>query len=220
MSGPAWKVVWTLCLAMCAVLRVSAQSGAPTCDPRPLDADSYALTATLYVDVKSYFVLAFDRVALKVYRYGELAGPFEKTMGMPKFVGADRERFWRALGGCIDPEARPEAVVPWTEVREIRGGNWVLWFKLDQRVAIASETGRRKSVDEIKVNLHWRDRDGGPLRHARPRGPAHTSIMGPFDYNQRLRYTIAKHVEPRSTHQAAQGVEICWLVASHAVTRS
>jgi hypothetical protein len=282
-------VVWTLSFVICAVLRVPAQrGGAPTCDPRALDADSYALTtrgiaevvleertswwdgfiigrhaealsdlnfsatsvaehalalddrnllahgilarqyvilgedaeradeawravldhggavawtATLYdVDAKSYFVLAFDRAALRIYRYGELAGPFEKRMGVPRFVGADRERFWRALGGCIDADARPEAVIPWSDVREIKGGNWVIWFKLNQGISIASDNGRRKTLDEIKVNLHGATGTVDLYVTRDTRDPAHASVrgvgMGPFDYNQRVRYTIAKHVDP------------------------
>ena len=288
MARPLWKVVWTLSFVLCAVLRGSAQSGAASCDPRSLDADSYALTtrgvaevvleertswwdgfsvgrhaaalddlnssatsvaeyalrlddrnllahatlarqyvvvgedadyadrawrtvldnggavvwtATLYdVDAKSYFVVAFDRVALRVYRYGELAGPFEKKMGMPTFVGADRERFWRALGGCIDPAAHPEAVVPWREVREIKGGNWVLWFKLDRRITIRSDNGKEKSVDEIKVNLHGATGTVDVYVSPDYRDPWNPNVrtigMGPFDYNQRVRYTIAKHVDP------------------------
>jgi hypothetical protein len=44
-------------------------------------------TATLYdVDAKSYFLLAFDRNQLRIYRYGELAGRFATHMGMPQFV--------------------------------------------------------------------------------------------------------------------------------------
>jgi hypothetical protein len=158
-------------------------------------------TATLYdVDTRSFFMIAFDRNAIRIYRYGELAGPYEKTMGMPKFVGADRERFWRALGGCIDEAARPEAVIPWAMVREMRGGNWVIWFKLDRKVPIASDNGKRKSLSEIKVNLHGAtgtfhanvtvDYDDPERTSFRPYG------MGPFDYNQRVRYTIAKHVDP------------------------
>jgi hypothetical protein len=158
-------------------------------------------TATLYdVDVKSYFVLAFDRVALRIYRYGELAGPFEKSMGMPKFAGADRERFWRALAGCIDPAAQPEAVIPWSEVSEIRGGNWVLWFKLARRISIASDNGRRKALNEIKVNLHGATGTVEVHVSRDTRNPENVSVrpigMGPFDYNQRVRYTIAKHVDP------------------------
>jgi hypothetical protein len=285
MSGPSWKVVWTLSFAICAVLRGSAQTGAATCDQRTLDADSYALatrgvaevvleertswwdsfsigrhaaalddlnssatrvaeyalrlddrnllayatlarqyvvvgedadrawrtvfdnagavvwTATLYdVDAKSYFVVAFDRAALRVYRYGELAGPYEKKMGMPTFVGADRERFWRALGGCIDPTAHPEAVIPWSEVREIKGGNWVLWFKLNRRITIRSDNGKEKSVDQIKVSLHGATGTVDVYVSPDDREPWNPNVrtigMGPFDYNQRVRYTIAKHVDP------------------------
>jgi hypothetical protein len=159
-------------------------------------------TATLYdVDARSYFVVAFDRAALRVYRYGELAGPFQKNMGMPKFVGADRERFWRALGGCIDPAAHPEAIIPWSEVREIKGGNWVLWFKLNRRVTIRSDNGKEKSVDEIKVNLHGATGTVevyvSPDYHDPWNPKVRTIGMGPFDYNQRVRYTIAKHVDPQ-----------------------
>jgi hypothetical protein len=288
MSGPTWKVVWTISFVMCAVLRGAAQSGLASCDPRTLDADSYALTtrgvaevvleertswwdgfnvgrhaaalddlnssatsvaeyalrlddrnllahatlarqyvvagedandadrawrtvldnggavvwtATLYdVDARSHFVVAFDRAALRVYRYGELAGPFEKKMGLPTFVGADRERFWRALGGCIDPAAHPEAVIPWSEVREIKGGNWVLWFKLNRRITIRSDNGKEKTVDEIKVNLHGATGTVDVYVSPDYRDPWNPNVrgigMGPFDYNQRVRYTIAKHVDP------------------------
>jgi hypothetical protein len=158
-------------------------------------------TATLYdVDAKSYFVVAVDRSALRIFRYGELAGPFEKRMGVPKFVGADRERFWRAWGGCIDGSARPEAVIPWDDVREIKGGNWVLWFKLRRPVAIASDNGKRKNLDEIKVNLHGATGSVDIYVTHDYRDPYNPNVrgigMGPFDYNQRVRYTIAKHVDP------------------------
>ena len=49
----------------------------------------------------------------------------------------------------------PDAEVPWSAVREIKAGNWVLWFKLDEPVHLASDrTGKRKKLDEIKLNLH------------------------------------------------------------------
>jgi hypothetical protein len=158
-------------------------------------------TATLYdVDPKSYFLMAFDRTALRIYRYGELAGPFEKTMGTPKFVGSDRERFWRAFGGCIAADARPEAVIPWTGVREIKGGNWVLWFKLDRRVTITSDNGKRKTLDEIKVNPHGAMGSVDVYVSRDYRTPGRPNVrtigMGPFDYIQRVRYTLAKHVDP------------------------
>ena len=145
-------------------------------------------TATLYdVDAKSYFVVAIDRSALRIYRFGELAGPFEKKMGVPRMVGADRERFWRAWGGCVDSSARPEAVIPWSDVREIKGGNWVLWFKLNRQVAIVSDNGKRKTVDEIKVNLHGATGSVDIYVTHDYRDPANPLVrgsgMGPFGYN-------------------------------------
>ena len=119
---------------------------------------------------------------------------------MPTFVGADRERFWRALGGCIDAAARPEAVIPWSDVREIKGGNWVLWFKLDRQVTVRSDNRKEKSVDEIKMNLHGATGTVDVYVSPDYRDPWNPNVrtvgMGPFDYNQRVRYTIAKHVDP------------------------
>jgi hypothetical protein len=158
-------------------------------------------TATLYdVDARSYFLMAFDRNAIRVYRYGELAGPFETRLGVPQFVGEDRERFWRAMGGCIDPAARPEAVVPWSDVHEIKAGNWVLYFKFNNRVTIASDRGKRATVREIKANLHGAIGDIEVHTTRDPIDPwkvdVRTMGIGPLGYQQRVRFTIAKHVDP------------------------
>lgn len=158
-------------------------------------------TSTLYdVDYKSYFLMAFDRQGLRVYRYGELAGPFETRMGMPRFVGGDRERFWRAMAGCIDPQARPEAAIPWDQVREIKAGNWVLYFKLTRPITIASDRGRKKSLNEIKVNLHGATGTIDVLTSRDTRDPTHVSVrpmgIGPLAYQQRVRFTLAKFVDP------------------------
>lgn len=298
MSGLRSKYVWTSVLLLCAALRAVAhgrdsrdlpRAGAPTCDARSINADSYALTtraqalivnddrsgpwwkrfsvdeaaadlydlnssstyaaerareldprnlmahgllarqyvvmgedasladsawqtvldnggavvwtATLYdLDTKSYFLMAFDRRALRVYRYGELAGPFETRLGMPQFVGEDRERFWRAWAGCIDPSARPEAVIPWDEVREIKAGNWVLYFKLSRPVTITSDRGKKKALDEIKVNLHGAT---GTVETHVSRDPidpwkadVRTMGIGPLAYQQRVRFTLVKFVDP------------------------
>jgi hypothetical protein len=75
---------------------------------------------------------------------------------MPKFPGPERERFWRAWAGCLDPTARPETTIPWTDVSEIKAGNWVLYFKLTRKVTLGSDGGKRKDLDEITVNLHGR----------------------------------------------------------------
>jgi len=158
-------------------------------------------TATLYdVDAKSYFLMAFDRQALRVYRYGELAWPFPTHLGLPQFVGEDRERFWRAMGGCIDPAARPEAVIPWSDVHEIKAGNWVLYFKLSRPVTITSDRNKRSTVNEIKVNLHGAT---GTVETHVSRDPidpwkvdVRTMGIGPLAYQQRVRVTLVKFVDP------------------------
>ena len=161
-------------------------------------------TATLYdVDTKSFFLLAFDRQALRIYRYGELAGPYQTRLGMPQVVGEDRETFWRALGGCLDPLARPEAVVPWSQVREITSGNWVHYFKLTTAIVVTSDRGKRKTLTEIKVNLHG---GSGTVDYLvtrddlEPWNPYTASVrgigMGPLAYQERVRHTLVKFVDP------------------------
>ena len=161
-------------------------------------------TATLYdVDAKSFFLMAFDRQALRIYRLGEIAGAFETHLGVPEMPGRENARFWRAWGGCIDADARPEAIVPWSDVREIKSGNWVLWFKLTHPITVRSDRDKKKTIDEIKVNLHggigsyevhvttdalepyawWKD-------------DVRVFGIGPLSYNERIRYTLAKLVDP------------------------
>jgi len=158
-------------------------------------------TATLYdIDARSYFLLAFDRTSLRIFRYGALAGDFETAMGVPRFVDERRERFWRAWAGCIDAAVSPEATIPWNDVREIKAGNWVLYFKLDTRVTVASDRGKKKSLSEIKVNLHGAT---GTIEVHTTRDPidpwkvyVRTMGIGPLDYQQRIRYTLVKFVDP------------------------
>lgn len=158
-------------------------------------------TATLYdVDTKSYFIMAFDREALRIYRFGELAGRFDTRMGMPQFPGADRERLWRAWGGCIEADAQPEAVVPWSDVREIKAGNWVLYFKLTNKVRITSDRGKKADLGEIKVNLHGAT---GSIEVRTSRDPidpwkidVRTIGMGPLAYQERVRRTLVAFVDP------------------------
>lgn len=158
-------------------------------------------TATLYdVDTKSYFVMAFDRQTLRVYRFGELAGPFDRHFGMPQFPGGDRERLWRAWGGCIDAAAQPEAVIPWADVREIKAGNWVLYFKLTHKVRITSDRGKKADLDEIKVNLHGAT---GSIEVHTTRDPidpwkidVRTMGIGPLAYQERVRRTLVAFVDP------------------------
>jgi hypothetical protein len=155
-------------------------------------------SATLYdVDARTYFFLAFDRRALRVYRMEQLAGVVKRRFyGIPEFPGPDNERFYAAWGGCLDPAIVPDAVVPWSDVREIKAGNWVLWFKLTRPVTIGSDrTGKRKTLREIKVNLHGRT---GELEVYKPVGEDRLALRGrgPAAYQDLVRRTLVKFVDP------------------------
>lgn len=89
------------------------------------------------VDARSTFVFVFDRSALRVYR----AGAFGATTDA-------------AMEGCLADSIAPEALIPWSNVREIEAGNWVLWFKLREPVVITSDRGRQRRVDELKAYFH------------------------------------------------------------------
>ena len=151
-------------------------------------------TATEYnVDARSTFVFAFDREALRVYR----AGAFGQTTE-------------RAMHGCVDDSIRPEAVIPWRNVREIEAGNWVVWFRLREPVTIRSDRGRSERVDELKAFFHGAG--GGDLsfyynlkhegtipfwnvevyRVENVRGIA----VGPTDFQRRLQFVIARVTDP------------------------
>lgn len=158
-------------------------------------------TATLYdVDARSFFVLAFDRRGVRVYRFGQLAGAFETRVGTPKFPDAGNTRFWRAMGGCIDVMEQPEAEIPWSDVSEIKSGNWVLWIKFRNPARIRSDRGKRKEVRELKVNLHgqtgdltvYYNLDRGRVENVR--GIA----VGPNDYQRRVQHVLATLFDPRN----------------------
>ncbi len=155
-------------------------------------------TATLYdVNARTYFVLAFDRKAIRVYRFGQLAGEYAKKFGgIPEFPGPQNVRFWSALAGCLPADVVPEATVPWSDVKEIKAGNWVLWFKLTRKVQIADDGGKKKkTLDEIKVNLHGRT---GSIEVYKLVGEDHpaTRGRGPAGYQDLVRRTMVKFVDP------------------------
>ena len=156
-----------------------------------------AWTATLYdVDVRTYFLLAFDARGIRVYRFDQVVDQLKRgRAGIPEFPGPD-DRFWAADAGCIPSEIVPDAEVPWSAVREIKAGNWVLWFELDRKVQIGSDrTGKRKTLDEIKLNLHGRS---GSFEVYEPVGEHRPAIRsrGPADYQDMVRRTIAEFVDP------------------------
>ena len=153
--------------------------------------------ATLFdVDDRAYFVAAFDRKGIRIYRFGQLAGALRTNFGVPQFPGPDREELWRALGGCLPGAMAPEATIPWTSVREIESGNFVLWFELDSAVTIRSDRGRRKNVDNLMINLH--DASGAfDLRAGR--GGAmfmRRANVSAAAYQERVRGTLVQFFDP------------------------
>jgi len=157
-----------------------------------------AWTATLYdVDARTYFLVAFDARGIRIYRFEQVVERLKRGFyGIPEFPGAGDARFWASAAGCIPAEIVPDAEVPWSKVREIKAGNWVLWFKLTEDVRIASDrTGKRKTLDEIKLNLHGRT---GSLEVYKPTGEYHLALRGrgPADYQDLVRRTLARFVDP------------------------
>ena len=91
---------------------------------------------------------------------------------------------------------------------ETKPGNWVLWFKLTRDVTIRSDRGRKKTLDEIKVNLHG---ETGVVKILAERNPGFDPewddetdefrnlrgiALGPWDYNRRVRDLILRFAEP------------------------
>jgi len=158
-----------------------------------------AWTGTLYdVDPRTYFFLVFDRERLRIYTFEQMAGSVKRGFyGIPEFPGADNESFWAAAGGCVDPSIRPEAEISWSDVRELKAGNWVLWFKLTRSVRVSSDrTGNTKQLREIKVALHGRTED---LEVYKPIGEDHLALRGrgPAGFQDLVRRTLVSLVDPQ-----------------------
>ena len=167
-------------------------------------------TATLYdVDYKSYFVMSFGRNAVRIYRRGQFTGPVATSLGYAKFPEAAEIAFYEATAGCPDRSVTPVATIPWSNARELRSGNWVLWFKLARPVAIVSDRGKKKSLSEIKVNLHGATGEVTILAERNPdfepgwgsdSEPWKNVLgigLGPWDYNLRLRDMILQFADPQ-----------------------
>ena len=159
-------------------------------------------TATLYdVDYKSYFLMSFGRDAVRIYRMGQFTGPIDRRLGYAKFPEPTEVAFYEATAGCPHPSIAPVATIPWSEVKELRSGNWVLWFKLARPVTIVSDRENKKTLGEIKVNLHGAT---GEVRILAERSPdydePYTNVrgigLGPWDYNRRMRDMILRFAEP------------------------
>jgi hypothetical protein len=159
-----------------------------------------AWLATLFdVDDRAYFVVAFDREGIRVYRFGQLAGAIRQERGVPVLPGPDREELWRALGGCVPEGLPPEATIPWSSVREIESGRFALWFELDSPVAIRSDRGRTKRLTRVMVNLHTAQH-GPAIGYFFPGPPppfaVRPSTVGPAAYQERVRGTLIELFDP------------------------
>jgi hypothetical protein len=156
--------------------------------------------ATLYdVDAHDYFLMAFSATGIRVYRFGEAAGSFERQLGVPGFPGPEAIGLWRALGGCLGG-LRAEADVSWAEVYEIKAGNYVIHFKFSRRVRVSGDRGKTKTLDEFKVALHGAI--GTVEYHVTPdtrpgEPPSVRGIgIGPTAYQDRIRSTLVAIVDP------------------------
>jgi hypothetical protein len=157
-----------------------------------------AWSGTLYdVDARNYFLLAFDHRGIRVYRFEQLAQMVERGFyGIIKFPSSEDERFWAAASGCIPTEITPDAEVSWDQVREIKAGNYVLWFKLTHPVTITSDRNRkRKTLDEIKVALHGAVPS---FEVYKPVGEDYlaTRGRGPAGFQDLTRRVLVKFVDP------------------------
>jgi hypothetical protein len=166
---------------------------------------SLAWTATLYdVDAKSFFVMAFNREGITVFRFGEAAPNFRRHLGVPQFPGPEATGLWRAWGGCFDT-LRAEAFVPWSDVREIAAGNYVIWFRFNTPVTVSSDNRKKKTLKEFKVALHGAM---GTVDYRQTFGSGdddrwyedtrtYTGIgRGPASYQDRIRLVLVAEVDP------------------------
>ena len=165
-----------------------------------------AWTATLYdVDAKSFFVMGFDRDGIRVFRFGEAAPDFTRHLGVPEFPGPEAKQLWRAWGGCFDG-LRAEAFVPWTDVREIAAGNYVIWFRFNTPVTVTADSRKKKTLKEFKVALHgamgtvdYKQTPGsGDGDHWYEDTRTFTGVgLGPASYQDRIRVALIAEIDPQ-----------------------
>jgi hypothetical protein len=158
-------------------------------------------TATLYdVDARDFFLMAFDRKGIRVYRFGEAVGTVKRHLTVPEFPGPEAAKLWRALGGCVD-DLTPEADVAWSDVHEIKAGNFVLYFKFNKPVTVRSDRGKRETLREFKVALHGAM--GTVEYHISPGNtrwddPSIRGVgIGPTAYQDRIRRTLVAVIDPQ-----------------------
>jgi hypothetical protein len=158
-------------------------------------------TATLPdVDGRTFFVLAFDRDSLRIYRFTQLAGAVPAHFGFQEFPEPDREEFWRALGGCLPSGVAPEVEIPWGQVRDVRTTRRTLRFALTGPVAIESDRGHRRTDDSIEILIHGQS-DLDPRFAMGPFGPRRfwgPPSMDPAAYLLRVQQMLTRFFHVRS----------------------
>lgn len=167
-------------------------------------------TATLYdVDDKSFFLMSFGRDAVRIYRMGQFTGPIDRKLGYAQFPQPTESAFYEATAGCPDPSVRPMATILWKNVQELRSGNWVLWLELARPVTLISDRDRKKTLRELKVNLHGATGEvrilAEPNDDYDPRRDAESEAwknvrgigLGPWEYNRRVRDMILRFADPQ-----------------------
>ncbi len=157
--------------------------------------------ATFYdVDAKSWFIVAFDRQGFRVYRFGAFVGTVERKLGVPQYPGPEKAALWRALAGCIEPEVAPEAVVPWSSVKEIEVGHWVLWIKLAEKITLRADSGDQERLAKLKVAFHGQPGRVDVTVKRDTTDPHKKTVsgvgLGPVEFQERLRWFLVKFFDP------------------------
>ncbi len=157
-----------------------------------------AWLATLFnVDDRAYFVVAFDRSGIRIYRFGQLAGTIRLDRGFPVLPGPDRVELWHALGGCLPAGLTPEIAIAWSSVREIESGVFAIGFELVSPVTIGSDRGRTKRLTRLMVNLHTAR--GPDFPYSFPGPPPFAvppATVGPAAYQERVRGILIELFDP------------------------
>ena len=119
---------------------------------------------------------------------------------MPQFPGADRERLWRAWGGCIDADGATRSGHPLERCPRDQGRQLGVVFQADAQGADHIDRGKKADLDEIKVNLHGAS---GSIEVHTSRDPidpwkldVRTMGIGPLAYQERVRRTLVAFVDP------------------------
>jgi hypothetical protein len=137
------------------VLAVDAKQAETAWDRVLENGGAIVWTTSVYdVDPRSFFVVAFDRRGIRMFRFSQLAGQLRTHFGVPEFPLPERTDFWRALGGCLPPNAVADAEFSWAEVRALRATGRGLRFELRDKIEITSDRGNRRVDDTIEMNLH------------------------------------------------------------------